>query len=281
MKSAVVSAGGDILCRVNTPLDAASADWPQTVRKALAALEQDHGRAAGVGVAGPGIAQPDGRAIWWMQGRLGEIQGLNWSDFLGRASHVPVLNDAQAALLGEAWIGSAAGQQNVAMLTLGTGVGGAAMVDGRLLRGHVGRAGHLGHISLNPVGTPDITRCPGSLEEAVGNCSIQRRTGGLYASVLALAEAALRGEPRAAAMWAESVRALAAGVVSIVNVLDPAVVVIGGGISAAGDALFLPFARELDELEWRPHGHAVRIVRATLGEFAGAIGSARNAMTLV
>src|SRR5438132_1167130 len=78
----------------------------------------------------------------------------------------------------------------VMMVAVGTGVGGAAMVDGRLLKGHLGRAGHLGHISLGPNGTRDIVNTPGSLEEAIGNCTIERRTAGRFTSTLALAAAA-------------------------------------------------------------------------------------------
>ncbi|HEX8912742.1 MAG TPA: ROK family protein [Humisphaera sp.] len=278
VKSVVATPDGTAVARAVVPLDASRPDWPETVRAHLIDLERLHGPATHVGVAAPGIARPDGRGIWWMQGRLQELEGFDWTTFLGRPMPVPVLNDAQAALLAEAWIGAAAGAANVVLLTLGTGVGGAAIVDGRLLRGAVGRAGHLGHISLDPDGPPDITNCPGSLEEAVGNCSVGRRTGGRFDSVLSLAAAAARGAADARQAWSTSVRSLAAGLASVVNVVDPEVVVIGGGIAAAGDALFLPLAAELDRMEWRPHGHRVRVVRATLGEHAGAIGAARNAM---
>jgi len=212
-----------------------------------------------------------------MQGRLADLQGLDWTRFLGRRSLVPVLNDAQAALLGEVWKGAARGCENVIMLSLGTGVGGAAMLDGQLLRGHLGRAGHLGHISLDPTGSLDIVNTPGSLEEAIGECSLRRRTNGRFDSTVAMLalgwnDGAIR------AVWLESVRALARGIASLVNVLDPEVVVLGGGIVAARERLFEPLHAELDKIEWRPHGKKVRIVPATAGEFAGALGAAKNAI---
>lgn len=278
LKSACVTPAGEVLARALTPIDASRPDWPDTVRRRLDELELEHGPADHVGVAAPGIARPDGTSVWWMRGRLAELEDLDWTAFLNRQEPVPVLNDAQAALLGETWLGAAAGQSNVVLLTLGTGVGGAAVVDGRLLRGAVGRAGHLGHICLDPAGLPDITNCPGSLEDAVGNGTISVRTGGRFDSVLRLAAAATAGDPFAAEAWSRSVRALAAGVASIVNVLDPETVIVGGGIAAAGDALFAPLAAELDRTEWRPNGHRVKIVRAALGEYAGAIGAARNAI---
>nr|HXE54565.1 ROK family protein [Tepidisphaeraceae bacterium] len=236
------------------------------------------GPAQAIGLAGPGIAAPDGRSIWWMQGRLDQIQGLNWTEFLSRPIRVSVLNDAQAALMGESWIGAAAGCKNVMLLTLGTGVGGALMVDGRLLRGHLGRAGHLGHICLNSDGNPDITGTPGSLENAIGNCTIEQRTNGRFKSTHDLIAASAAGDADATTAWRRSVRALTCGVASLINVADPEIVVIGGGIARAGAALFDPLRAELDRVEWRPHGKQARVVPAVLGEHAGAIGAARIAM---
>jgi glucokinase len=191
---------------------------------------------------------------------------------------VPVLNDAQAALVGETWCGAARGSRNALMLTLGTGVGGAAMVDGRILRGHIGRAGHLGHVSLDPSGALDIVNTPGSLEDAVGDCTVERRSAGRFSSTAALVAAASGGDREARLVWQSSVRALAAAVASLVNVLDPEVVVIGGGIARSGPALFVPLRRHLARFEWRPAGRRVRVVAARLGERAGAFGAARHAM---
>jgi glucokinase len=189
-----------------------------------------------------------------------------------------VLNDAQAALLGETWQGPARGARNVMLLTLGTGVGGAAMVDGRLLRGHLGRAGHLGHVCLDIDGERDIVNTPGSLEAMIGNYSVGRRSGGRHETTHALVEAYRRGDREAGAVWERSLEALACGIVSLVNVLDPEVVIIGGGIAVAGEALFVPLEARVRELEWTLEGEHVKIIPASLGEFAGAIGAAWNAM---
>src|SRR5207249_2187105 len=125
-----------------------------------------------------GLPARDGRSIASMPGRLAGLEGLNWQQWLGLAKPVPVFNDAQAALLGEVWLGAAKGAANAVLLTLGTGVGGAAMVDGRVLRGHLGRAGHLGHVALDPDGPGDIVNTPGSLEDAIGEHTLTVRSRG-------------------------------------------------------------------------------------------------------
>jgi glucokinase len=212
-----------------------------------------------------------------MQGRRDEIQGLDWSAYLGTASVVRVLNDAQAALLGEVWQGAARGCRNVLLLTLGTGVGGAAIVDGRLLRGHLGRAGHFGHVSLDPGGLPDIVATPGSLEDAIGDCTIVRRSGGRFRTT---AELIASNTDDAAEIWQTSIRALACAIASFINILDPERVILGGGMVSAGERLFGPLAAELDRVEWRPHGRRVDVVAAAAGEYAGAVGAAYHALKL-
>ncbi|MEZ5304727.1 MAG: ROK family protein [Verrucomicrobiales bacterium] len=199
---------------------------------------------------------------------------------LGRAPRHPGatrLNDAHAALLGEVWLGAAKGCADAFMLTLGTGVGGAAVCGGRLLRGAIGRAGHLGHIALDFQGEGDICGTPGSLEDMIGECSLPRRSGGRFAATADLVAAAASGDAEAAEIWARSVRALAAGIASLINVLDPEAVVIGGGIAAAGDALFAPLRQHLARFEWRPAGRTVPLRAAQLGDWAGCAGAVRFA----
>jgi glucokinase len=277
LKLAAVTSSGEVLTRRQTGTCADRPDWPGRVRDAIAATERDFGPAGCVGLAAPGIAAPDGRCIWWMQGRLSEVQGLDWSQFLGRS--VPVLNDAQAALLGEAWLGAAKGSRNVLLLTLGTGVGGAAMVDGRLLKGHLGRAGHAGHISLDPHGSRDIANTPGSLEDRVGNATIAARTNGRFSTTHDLVVAAESGDASARSIWLETVELLAAGIASLINVLDPEVLVIGGGIARAG-------VRVLGAIRASILRHALpaatRDLRIELSavdeEVAGVIGAAQFAL---
>ena len=277
VKAVCVLADGSVIARESFATQAERADWPDRVRGGLARIEACYGRAMHVGLAAPGVAAPDGSKITWMRGRLDEVEGLRWSDFLSRPA--PILNDAQAALLGEVWQGAARGAKHAIMLTLGTGVGGAAMVDGQLLKGHRGRAGHLGHITVNMDGPPDIVGTPSSLEMHIGNYSISQRSAGAYATTHDLIDAVLAGNGAASAIWRRSVQALAAAIASLVNVLDPEVVIIGGGIAAAGDVLLTPLKAMLQPMEWKlEEAGGVRIALAELGEYAGALGAAWNAM---
>jgi len=279
IKALCLSATGEILAQNSASTgDDANGAFVENVRGVVGALIRERGEPAAIGLAAPGLAARDARSIAFMPGRMNGLENLNWSNTLKTAQPIAVLNDAHAALLGEVWLGAALGARNAVMLTLGTGVGGAILCDGKLMTGHIGRAGHLGHLSLNPNGAPDITGTPGSLEDAIGECTLVARTNGAFKSTRELVGAHLEGNSHATDFWLRSVRALAASVASLVNILDPQIFVIGGGIAQAGSALFDPLAKHLDNMEWRPAGHRVAIVPAKLGDTAGAIGAAYYAM---
>lgn len=253
--------------------------FAEDVRTQIGHIEQNLGiRFSGIGIAAPGLASADQRKIVCMPGRLAGLAGLDWSSLLSRDFAIPVVNDAHTALLGEAWQGAAKDLRNVVMLTLGTGVGGAILTDGRLLTGSIGRAGHLGHMSLHRHGEKDIVGTPGSLEDAIGECTLARRSGGRFESTLELIAAVDAGDPRALGLWMHSVDALAAALGSLINILDPECIVIGGGVAQAGDVLFNPLRRRMEQIEWRPLGRGVPIVPAQLKDWGGAFGAAWTAL---
>jgi len=280
IKIAAVSEEGRVLQRstYETQTDA-PASWVETIRQRIKAIESDQSESTHwIGLAAPGLAARDSLSIASMPGKLRGLEGLDWANSLQTSHPVPVLNDAHAALLGEAWVGAAVGYRNAVLLTLGTGVGGAVLAEGRLFKGHIGRAGHLGHISLNADGPPDIVGTPGSLEQTIGNSTLAERSAGRFTSTRQLVEAHLNGDEKATAVWLRSMYNLAAGITSIINAFDPEVIIIGGGIAQAGSALFEPLERFLEKIEWRPQGQHVRIIPAALGDFAGTLGAAYYAM---
>jgi len=144
IKIGAVSEEGQMLERstCETQTDSPSS-WVETIKHRIKEIEKDLAESARwIGLAAPGLAASDNLSIASMPGKLQGLEGLNWTDSLHTSHPVPVLNDAHAALLGEAWKGAALGCQYAVLLTLGTGVGGAFLFEGRLFKGHIGRAGH-------------------------------------------------------------------------------------------------------------------------------------------
>jgi glucokinase len=279
IKMSVFSSDGTMLAqRTGETGDRPTAGVPAFAETARRMLREVDAQEACVGIAAPGVAAKDGRSIACQPGKMYGIEGFDWGAFLER--DVPVLNDAHAALLGEVWQGAAKGATDAILLTLGTGVGGAILSDGRLMKGSFGRAGHLGHVSVTEDDQRSIFGTPGSLEAAVGNYTVGARSSGRFSSTREVVEAHCEGDAQASAIWEKSLRILARAIASFINILDPEIVIVGGGITKAGPILFEPLARYLDEIEWRPAGRRVGIVPAALGEWAGAYGAAWNARKL-
>jgi glucokinase len=211
------------------------------------------------------------------------------SERLGLPAYVD--NDVNAALIAEARVGAARGARHAVMLTLGTGIGGAILIDGRLYRGADGAAGELGHVTVDLDGPP--CDCPnrGCLEVMASGAAIGREgarvADELPASALGRAAArgeavtgelvtdlALAGDREAAEVVALVGRRLGAGLVGIVNAFNPEVVVVGGGGGRAGELLLEPARAVVAERGLRPSRDRARIVAAALGIDAGMIGAA-------
>ncbi|MFN8078808.1 MAG: ROK family glucokinase [Kineosporiaceae bacterium] len=208
---------------------------------------------------------------------------------------VVVENDANAAAWGEVRFGAGQGSADVLMITVGTGLGGGIVLDGRLVRGAFGGAGEFGHVRMVPGGLLCGCGKRGCWEQYASGSALVRRTRELVAAdpaagrvLLALAdgdaaqirgtmitEAARQGDPVACEALAEVGRWLGEGIADLADVLDPEVVVIGGGVSQAGDLLLDPARQAYAEhLTGAGHRPRLRIVSAALGNDAGLIGAA-------
>jgi len=187
---------------------------------------------------------------------------------------VTLANDGNCALVGEAWRGAARDFQDVLLLTLGTGVGGGVLLGGQLFTGHGGAAAEPGLICIDPEGPPCNSGNRGSLEQFCSIAALARRSP---LSPRELSERAEAGDPRALAIWCDYGRCLGVGLSSLIYVLTPELVLIGGGLSAAS-AHFLPAA--LAEVEQRVQAESrqgLQIRRCALGNGAGRLGAARLA----
>ena len=207
------------------------------------------------------------------------LENFSWSDFLQKPTYV--LNDAVAALIAEATFGAAKNKQHVVMLTLGTGVGGAILIDGKPYQGAFNKAGHIGHMVIDEDGDRDVTGMPGSLEDCIGNCTIEKRSNGKFSSTHDMLISYSNGDRLQKMIWLRSVRQLAIGIASITNILSPEVIVFGGGIAEAGMFCLNLSIEYLAEFEWRAGGNKVEIVKAVYGDMAGTIGAASFAMNKV
>ena len=251
--------------------------WKKAIADTVLELIQKTGAPPGsIGISAPGLPNEANTAIAFMPGRLQGLEDFIWSGFL----HYPcyVINDAVAALLAEARLGIAVNKKNVVMLTLGTGVGGAILIDGKPYQGAFNKAGHMGHMVINDEGDNDVTGMPGSLEDAIGNVTIEKRSKGKFTSTQLLIEAYQKGDAFAQKVWLSSVKKLAIGIASITNILSPEMIVLGGGITEAGSALLEPLAEFMNTYEWRAGGNKTSIVKAIFGDLAGATGAACFAM---
>ena len=188
---------------------------------------------------------------------------------------VTLANDGNCALVGEAWRGAAQGFRDVLLLTLGTGVGGGVLLGGQLFTGHGGAAAEPGLIGVDPEGPTCNSGNRGSLEQYCSIAGLGRLSPLDPAELCRLADG---GDPQALAVWQRYGRWLGIGLSSLVYVLTPELVLIGGGLSAASHH-FLPAV--LAELEQRVQAESragLEVRRAALGNGAGRLGAARLAL---
>ena len=238
----------------------------------LVSVQKINAQTLPVGISAPGLPNNDNSAIGFMPGRLEGLENFIWSGFLQHPCYV--LNDGVAALLAEAKTGAAKESTNAVMVTLGTGVGGGLLINRQPYQGSFNKAGHIGHTVVDSAGDCDVTGMPGSLEECIGNCSIEKRSGGRFSSTKDLIDAATNGDEESNTIWQTSVKKLAMALASASNLISPDTIVVGGGIAEANDALFVPLNKWIDEFEWQPGGIRPVIVKAMHADLAGAIGAA-------
>ena len=229
-----------------------------------------------IGVGTPGPADATGR-IALVDINLAGWHNVPLADWLEAKTGKPTIlaNDANCAGLGEAWLGAGRCFQNVILLTLGTGVGGAIILDGKLFVGHQGAAGELGLITLNPDGPMCNSGNQGSLEQYASVTAIRRRTLKEPAELGTLAQG---GDTEALIFWQEYGRNLGIGLASLIYVLTPEAVVIGGGVSASFE-FFVPAIKAEVEKRVLPTSRVgLQILPAELGNSAGMVGAAKLAL---
>ncbi|MFB3895711.1 MAG: ROK family protein [bacterium] len=209
-------------------------------------------------------------------------------------NRIPVFleNDANAAAYGEFWVGSGKQVSNFIMLTLGTGIGGGIIIDKKLYRGPDDTAGELGHMSVFPNGPvcncgnngclEAIASATGMVNRAVDALRLGRRSlirelaGNDLNQVTAkmIYQAVLKGDKLAKDIMQETGRYIGIAAASLVNIFNPEIIVFSGGLMNAGDYLLTPIREEVKRRAFPQPAKRVKIIKAALGEQAGAIGAA-------
>jgi glucokinase len=252
-----------------------------------------HGREGilGVGIGCPGPLDQE-------RGIVVTAPNLGWADYpvrdriaSGLGLPAALDNDANCATLGEWWLGAGRGVRHLAGVTLGTGIGGGLIVDGKLVRGACGTAGEIGHTTIDLNGRRCACGNYGCLEAYASGPNIAARAregveSGRDSVLLELVDgdperitavtvydALLAGDKHAQEVMLETAKVLGAGIANVVNVLNPEMVVIVGGVTRAGEHLFQPLCAEVRRRAFDVAVEACRIVPGQL-EVAGVVGAA-------
>jgi glucokinase len=209
---------------------------------------------------------------------------------------VAIDNDANVAVLAEHRFGAARGATNVVLLTIGTGIGGGLVLNGEVYRGSAGAGAELGHVVIDADGPPCQGNCPnyGCVEVLASGTAIAREglaaadeepdsalgralAGGVELDGREVTDAALDGDPVAIRVFEKVGRRLGVAFASLANIFDPDVIVVGGGVIAAGDLLLAPARTEL-AVRALPPMNETPVVAAEFGPNAGMVGAATMAM---
>jgi glucokinase len=261
--------------------------------RAVADLRLRHPLIAAIGVGMPGFVNFETGLVYNLT-NVRDWTAVPLKAILQQQTGLPVVvdNDANCMAIAEWKCGAGRGFQHVVFMTIGTGVGGAIIANGQMIRGANHGAGEIGQTSIDYQGRKGHYGNLGALEDYVGNREISIRAAEAYAaanapksiedcSPAALAIAAHRGDPVAIAQWEESAKMLATAAMNCCWLVNPEAIVIGGGVARAGDLLLKPLKQHLFSQLSEPFKDHLLILPATFGHEAGIIGAAALARDLL
>lgn len=294
VKLAVVDNQGKIIDEGTVATDTFSA--PETLCRAIAqraAQLKNFSKLSGTGIGVAGdIDQVNG--VVRFSPNLPKWKNANLRKMFAGTLPAPIVvdNDANVAALGALWLDAKGKKQNLICVTLGTGVGGGIVIDGKIYRGVTGTAGEIGHLTLDPNGP--LCKCGnrGCIERYVGgpNLSMQAReavrngksprllkmVGGKLEDITPriIAEAALKGDPLSVQLWQEAGERLGVILASLVNMLNPEMIILAGGVSRAGKLLLGPIRAAVKERAFKTPASACSITVSKYTHKLGVVGAA-------
>jgi glucokinase len=300
LRAATVDRNGKLHHRLKHPTPAA--DLPAEIIRALvdaaheceSRLTPNGGKITAVSVAVPGTVDFE-EGVVLTAPNVPCLNGFRLGAALQSELKWPAIveNDANAAAVGEMWQGAGRGYQHLVCVTLGTGVGGGIILDGKLWRGVDGSAGEIGHIGVDPfAGVPCTCGSRGCLEVYASATAIVRMTRearprypnsvlhqseGLTSEIIY--QAGIQGDELALEVLRRMGMYLGIGLAALVNLLNPEIMIIGGGVSNGWDLFEKHMNQQVRERAFPLPGQRVKITRAECGDDAGLLGAARLAFT--
>ncbi len=297
LKTGLVNMDGNILKKVVTDTgggkDVVLEQIVNSIKNIISNSGKDKSEITGIGIGTPGLVDSEKGIIRGLTNIEG-FENVHMKEYVECALDIPtsVDNDVNVMAYGELKCGAGKNAMNIVCLTLGTGVGGGIIIDGEIYRGSSLSAGEIGHIPVNINGPKCICGGRACLESYIGRDRIIKRTiekltqrkesiipklveGDLEKiTPKIIYEAAAAGDMLAIEIWRETAQYLATALAGIINVLNPELIVIGGGVANAGKYLFDPLRDMIKKRVFPFLAEKTKIVRAQLGEEAGIIGSA-------
>jgi len=301
--TAVANTEGKMLSRDHSITPAK--EGPDVVVKSILesvgrALDQAHIAAAdltAIGLGAPGLSNPE-TGILFTSPNLPGWKDVPLRDIIAKelGKEAFLINDANAAAVGELYFGAGRGARNFIYITVSTGIGGGIIIDGKIYTGPTGTAGELGHMVIDDEGPQCNCGNKGCWETLASGTALSREARhrikeGAATSIMkyaggniekidaeAIHEAAQAGDKVANELIARTAYYLGVGLANLVNIFNPEVIIIGGGLSNIGDMLLKPAFEEAGRRAFRQSYQAVRFARAELGRNSGVLGAAAYAI---
>jgi glucokinase len=284
LKAGRVLADGGIEGFCKRPSRAAeSAEGPiEAIAEAVADLRGTPGAVIAVGLGSPGVIHPESGALMGRTPHMHFWDRLSLRERLASRLGMPLTvdNDANLAALAEHRLGAARGARVSITVTVGTGIGAGIIVDGRILRGAWGGAGELGHLALARGSVTCRCGIPGCVEPEASGSGLARHArelGWEPAEARTVLAAAAAGNTDARALVDSMADRLGAVIGAAVNLINPEVVVVGGGVAEAGETLLAPLRAAVGRYALATHQEGLTVVPAALGERAGVAGAGLRA----
>lgn len=251
------------------------------IREAKAFIARENAVIEGIGVSATGQVDDRIGAVIGTNGKIPGYEGSQIKRDMEAEFGVPTyaLNDANAAALGESFIGGAKGMDNAIMLTIGTGVGGGIVIGGQIFGGTRGIAGEMGHFTLYQDGVPCPCGKTGCYESYAATTTLVRNaqaaTGESDLNGRIIFQRAKDGDETMLRVLDAWIDDIAAGITGLVHIFNPQIVLIGGGVSAQEELLIQPLRQRVLATAMPRFTEGLRIERATLSNDAGLIGAAK------